>query len=185
MLQSKAQRLWSLTGSLGFSQAWVWTGAAWFNLISDKKQQAFGTPPQPTSTPHNIISSWTQGVKSTVAVGGRSRFPFYNFSGREDHTNAPLFPSLLLARLNLSLLSSAPVSFPSVHTLEGFPCDCVPLLPWDSCTTELSVPSDASQFPTFPSQVARRTNRVCASTVLTPVSSLLSVKTTSNSSCKR
>lgn len=76
VIQSKAQRLWSVTGSPGFSQAWVWTRAAWFNLISDKKQQAFGTPLQPTSTPHNIISSSTQGVRSTVAVRGEICFHF-------------------------------------------------------------------------------------------------------------
>lgn len=76
MLQSKAQRLCSVTGSPGFSQAWVWTRAAWFNLISDKKQQAFGTPLGSTSTPHNIISSSTQRVRSTVAVRGEICFHF-------------------------------------------------------------------------------------------------------------
>lgn len=77
------------------------------------------------------------GGKIYCSCQGRNMFPFYNFSGREDHTNASLFPSLLLTRLNLSALSSAPVSFPSVHTLKGFPGDCVPLLSWDRCTTEL------------------------------------------------
>lgn len=126
-----------MTGSPGLSQAWVWTRAAWFNLISDKKQQASGTPLRSTSTLHNIISSSTQGVRSTAAVRGEICFHFSTFSGREDHTNAPLFPSLLLTRLNLFALSSAPVSFPSVHTLKGFPGDCVPLLSWDCYTTEL------------------------------------------------
>lgn len=59
--QSRAQRLRPVTGRRGSSQAWAWTGAARFNLISDKKQPASGTPPRPTSTPHNIISSSTRG----------------------------------------------------------------------------------------------------------------------------
>lgn len=59
--QSRAQRLWSVTGRSGSSQAWAWTRAARFNLISDKKQRASGTPPRPTSTPHNIIRSSAEG----------------------------------------------------------------------------------------------------------------------------
>lgn len=70
-------------------------------------------------------------------------FPFYYFSGKEDHTNAPLLPSLLLTRLNLSFLSFASVSFLPAHILKGFLGDCVPLLANDSCTTELNVPSDS------------------------------------------
>ncbi len=93
---------------------------------------------------------------------GRNMFPFYNFSGKDDHTNAPLFSPLLLTCLNLSPLSSAPVSFPSVHRLKGFPGDCVPLHPetaaQQSCTA--NVPSDTTQIHTLPRQAVREANGI-------------------------
>lgn len=70
--------------------------------------------------------------------------------------NAPLFPSLLLTRLNLSplSLSHASVRFPSVHTLKRFPGGCVPLHPesaaQQSCST--GVPRDTHHIPTLPRQ---------------------------------
>lgn len=111
-----------MTGRSGSSQAWAWTRAARFNLISDKKQRASGTPPRPTSTPHNIIRSSAEGMageggggRSTAAVRGEICFHFSpTFGGIEDQTNAVVFPSLLLTRLNLS----APVSYPRTHTQE-------------------------------------------------------------------
>lgn len=137
---SAAHRLCSVTGSLGFAPAWVWTTAAWFNLISDKKQQAFGTPLQSTSTLNNIISSSTRRVKIYCSCQGRNMFPFYNFSAKEDRTNASPFHSLLLTRLNLCSLF-APVSlFFTVPSLKSFPGDCVLLLVGDSYTTELRLP---------------------------------------------
>lgn len=73
------------------------------------------------------------GGRSTAAVRGEICFHFSTFSGRDDQTIAALFPSLLLTRLN----PCAPVGFPPAHTLKRLPCECVPLLPGDDCTTGL------------------------------------------------
>lgn len=115
--------------------------------------------PQSTSMPHNIISSSTQGVKSTVAVRGEICFHFTTSVAEKTIQMLLYFPHYC-SLVWISLLSSAPVSFPSVHTLKGFPSDCVPLLSWDSFTTDLTVPSDATEFPTFPHEVERMTNRI-------------------------
>lgn len=115
--------------------------------------------PRSTSTQHNIINSSTQGVKSTIAVRGEICF-YFTTSVAEKTIQKPPFPSLLLTRSNLSPLSSAPVSFPSVHTVEGFPSDCVPLLSWDGCTTELTVLSYNTQLPAFPCEEVCRTNTI-------------------------
>lgn len=152
-----------MTGSPGSSQPWVRTRAAWFNLISDKKQQASGTPPRSTSTPHNIINSSTQGLRSTAAVRGEICFHFSTFSGREDHTNAPLFPPLLLTRLNLFALSSAAVSFSSVHThSRGSLVTASHYYPETAARLSHtgSVPSDTTRVPTLPRRAACKANRI-------------------------
>lgn len=128
LLQTKAQRLWPVTGESWLSQAWVWTRTAWFNLISDKKQQAFGTPLQSTTTPHNIISSSTHRVRSTVAVRGEICFRF-TASVVEKTTQMLLYFSHYCSLIWIFLRRLfSPVSSPSVHVLKGSHGDCVPLL---------------------------------------------------------
>lgn len=67
-----------------------------------------------TAQHHKQLNS---GGKIYCSCQERNRFPFYNLSGREDHTNAPLFPQycslVWISLLSLLLLSVFP---PYTHT---------------------------------------------------------------------
>lgn len=106
------------TGSPGFSQAWVWTRAAWFNLIFDMKQQAFGTPLWSNSTPHNIIRSSTHRVRSTVAAMGEIRFHFTT-SAAEKTKQMLLYFLDYCSVVWIFLLSVLPLSVFPQHTYSG------------------------------------------------------------------
>lgn len=155
VIQTKAQRLWSVTGSPGFFQAWVWTRAAWFNLISDKKQQAFGTPLRSTSTPHNIISSSTQGVRSTVAVRGEICFHFTTSVAEKTIQMLLYFPYycsiVWIPLLSLLLLSV----FPQYTHSRGSLVTASHYYPETAAQQRCSanVPSDTTHIPTLPRRV--------------------------------
>lgn len=162
VIQSKAQRLWPVTGSPGFSQAWVWTRAAWFNLISDKKQQAFGTPPRSTSTPHNIISSSTQGVRSTVAVRGEICFHFTTSVAEKTIQMLLYFPHYcsLVWISPLSLL--LPSDFLQYTHSRGSLVTASHYYPETAAQQSYTanVPHDTTHIPTLPSQAVCRANRI-------------------------
>lgn len=127
--QSRAQRLWSVTGRSGSSQAWAWTRAARFNLISDKKQRASGTPPRPTSTPHNIIRSPAEGRAGGLDLpqlsGEKYVSIFFPHFWCQRRPNKRCSVSLTIAH---SFESLGSVSSPLVLTLKRFPRECVPPL---------------------------------------------------------
>lgn len=139
VIQNKAQRLRSVTEDRGSSQA---LSVNQTRLVQSNLWQATTSlwDTQSTSTPHNIISSSTPALRSTVVVRGEKYVSILQLQWqRRPYKCASVCLTTVHSFESLcALFCSCQFSLSThTHTLEGFPGDCVPLLSVrEGCTVE-------------------------------------------------